>query len=174
MTTTEIGDKKEKKTISPEQRSRIMASIHSRDTKPEMVVRRYLFACGFRFRVNSTRLPGKPDIVLRRYRTVIFVNGCFWHGHGCRCSSTPKTNVDFWRKKISRNKERDKEVQQRLAAMGWHCITTWECQLKKSVAEQTLESLRITLNRIFLQDAVRLYPPQSQEEDYGMVAEEEH
>lgn len=167
---TEVGNSTSKDPLTPEQRSKIMASIHSRNTKPEMMVRRYLFACGFRFRVNSPRLPGKPDIVLRRYRTVIFVNGCFWHGHDCRLSSTPKTHVEFWEKKINRNKERDIEVQQKLAAMGWHCITIWECQLKKSVAEQTLESLRITLNRIYLADMVKIYPPPP--EDYGMAAEE--
>lgn len=167
---TESGNLTGKKSLTAEQRSKIMASIHSKDTKPEMVVRRYLFACGFRFRVNSPRLPGKPDIVLRRYRTVVFVNGCFWHGHDCRYASTPKTNVEFWQNKIKRNKERDKRVQRKLALMGWHCITIWECQLKKPVAEQTLESLRITLNRIYINDMIHMYPlPQ---EDYGMAAED--
>ena len=130
-----------------------MAAIHSKNTKPELLVRKYLFACGFRYRLNHPRLPGHPDIVLRKYRTVVFVNGCFWHGHeGCASFVLPKTNVDFWRTKIECNRCRDREEQQRLAAMGWHCVTVWECQLKPSVREQTLRSLAFTLNRIFISD----------------------
>lgn len=136
-----------------------MASIHGKGTKPELIVRKYLFAHGFRYRLNHPRLPGHPDIVLRRYRTVIFVNGCFWHGHeGCRFYVLPKSNVEFWSSKIERNRNRDKEEQKLLAEMGWHCITVWECQLKPKVCEQTLESLVFTLNEIFLQDCkVRFY-----------------
>lgn len=136
-----------------------MASIHGKGTKPELIVRKYLFAHGFRYRLNHPRLPGHPDIVLRRYRTVIFVNGCFWHGHeGCRFYVLPKSNVEFWYSKIERNRNRDKEEQKLLAEMGWHCITVWECQLKPKVCEQTLESLVFTLNEIFLQDCkVRFY-----------------
>lgn len=151
-------------------RSRIMASIHSRDTKPELMVRRYLFACGFRFRLAHPRLPGRPDIVLRKYRTVIFVNGCFWHGHDCPAFRLPKTNTDFWRRKIERNRRRDADVQRRLAQMGWHCITVWECQLKPAVREQTLESLAYTLNRIYLQDhSIRYKMPEN--DDWDMAAE---
>ena len=117
--------------ITKEQRSKIMASIHSKDTKPEMIVRRYLHACGFRYRLNSPRLPGHPDLVLRKYRTCIFVNGCFWHGHDCKDFVPPKTNTEFWTNKINRNKERDINVQKQLATMGWHCIVVWECELKK-------------------------------------------
>lgn len=139
--------------LTPEQRHRCMAAIHSKDTEPEMVVRKFLFACGFRYRINHPRLPGKPDIVLRKYRTVIFVNGCFWHGHAnCKLFSLPQSNRDFWQQKIARNKKRDKAVQQQLATMGWHCITIWECQLKKEQRQQTLERLAFTLNRIFLND----------------------
>lgn len=139
--------------MTKEQRHRCMAAIHSKNTKPELLVRKYLFACGFRYRLNHPRLPGHPDIVLRKYRTVIFVNGCFWHGHdGCACFVLPKTNTGFWRAKIERNRCRDKEEQQRLAAMGWHCVTVWECQLKPSVREQTLRSLVFTLNHIFISD----------------------
>lgn len=136
-----------------------MASIRGKGTKPELIVRKYLFAHGFRYRLNHPRLPGHPDIVLRRYRTVIFVNGCFWHGHeGCRFYVLPKSNVEFWSSKIERNRNRDKEEQKLLAEMGWHCITVWECQLKPKVREQTLESLVFTLNEIFLQDCkVRFY-----------------
>ena len=140
--------------ITEEQRSKIMASIHSKNTKPEMMVRRYLFACGFRYRVNYRRLPGTPDIVLRKYRTCIFVNGCFWHGHeNCDKYRLPKTNVEFWSRKIARNKERDIEVQHKLARMGWHVMTVWECQLDtKEKRERTLMAIEYTLNHIFLMD----------------------
>ena len=139
--------------MTAEQRHRCMAAIRSRDTRPEMVVRRYLHACGFRYRLNHPGLPGHPDIVLRKYRTVIFVNGCFWHGHeGCPHFRLPKTNTGFWRAKIERNKARDKAEQAQLATMGWHCITVWECELKKDRREQTLLALEYTLNRIYLQD----------------------
>lgn len=130
-----------------------MAAIRDKDTKPEKVVRRYLLGHGFRYRLNHPRLPGKPDIVLRKYRTCIFVNGCFWHGHeGCQYYTIPKTNTEFWVNKVRRNKERDLKVQHELAAMGWHCITIWECELKPTKREDTLKSLAYTLNKIFLQD----------------------
>lgn len=139
--------------LTKEQRHRCMAAIKGRNTKPELLVRKFLFACGFRYRMNHPRLPGHPDLVLRKYRTVIFVNGCFWHGHeGCRYYVLPKSNVDYWRSKITRNKERDIEEQRKLASMGWHCITVWECQLKPKVRQQTLESLAFTLNQIYLED----------------------
>ena len=141
--------------LTKEQRHKNMVAIHCKNTKPEMIVRQFLFKRGFRYRLNHPRLPGKPDIVLRKYHTVIFVNGCFWHGHeGCKYFVMPKTNTAFWENKIQRNKVRDKKVQQQLASMGWHCITIWECQLKKSMREQTLESLSYTLNRIYLKDRV--------------------
>ena len=130
-----------------------MAAIHGKDTKPEMVVRRYLWSHGFRYRLNHRGLPGKPDIVLRKYRTCIFVNGCFWHGHeGCRFYTVPKSNTEFWTNKVKRNKERDLKVQRELSAMGWHSITVWECELKPAKRESTLESLAYTLNKIFLRD----------------------
>ena len=177
--------------LTAEQRSKIMASIHSKNTKPEMMVRRYLFACGFRYRVNYRCLPGTPDIVLRKYRTCIFVNGCFWHGHeGCDKYRLPKTNVEFWRHKIERNKERDIEVQHKLAKMGWHVMTVWECQLDtKEKREQTLMAIEYTLNHIFLMDRERhnatssalslptVSPYQLPEENgqtIGMAAEDRH
>ena len=139
-----------------------MAAIHGKNTKPELVVRRYLWSHGFRYRLNDPRLPGKPDVVLRKYRTCIFVNGCFWHGHmigedpssssPCKLYTTPKTNTEFWENKIRRNQQRDIDVQHRLARMGWHCITVWECLLKPDVREQTLQSLAYTLNNIYLTD----------------------
>ena len=155
--------------LTPQQRHKNMAAIRSKDTKPEMVVRRGLWARGFRYRLNDKRLPGHPDLVLRKYRTCIFVNGCFWHGHDVQlptaqidngqwiienspCCKIPKTNREFWVAKIRRNKERDKEEQRKLAAMGWHCITVWECQLIPKYREETLESIAFTLNHIWLED----------------------
>lgn len=130
-----------------------MSAIKGRNTKPELLVRRFLFGRGFRYRLNDPRLPGHPDLVLRKYRTVIFVNGCFWHGHeGCRYFVLPKTNAEFWRRKIERNHRRDVDEQQKLSAMGWHSITVWECQLKPKVRQQTLEALEYTLCHIFLND----------------------
>ena len=158
--------------LSPQQRHNNMAAIHGKDTKPEMVVRRYLWGHGFRYRLNHPRLPGKPDIVMRKYRTCIFVNGCFWHGHeGCRYYTIPKTNTEFWVNKVKRNKERDVKVQHELAAMGWHSITIWECELKPKVREKTLMSLVYTLNKIFLQDrTIRRY--EIPEEEPMMAAED--
>ena len=161
-----------------------MAAIRSKDTKPELIVRRGLWKRGFRYRLNSPRLPGHPDLVLRKYRTCIFVNGCFWHGHNVsltidheplniessECCKIPKTNRAFWVAKIRRNKDRDKEEQRKLAAMGWHCITVWECELKFSKREETLDSIAFTLNRIWLQDhGAKTIPYQkSEEEDIQM------
>ena len=146
--------------LSPEQRHKNMAAIRGKDTKPEMIVRKGLWRMGFRYRLNHKRLPGHPDLVLKKYRTCIFVNGCFWHGHNVDitifentdCCKIPKTNREFWIEKIRRNKERDIEEQKRLAEMGWHCITIWECELKPSKREATLKSLAYTLNKIWLDD----------------------
>lgn len=160
--------------LTKEQRHRCMSAIRGKNTKPEIVVRKFLFGRGFRYRLNHPRLPGHPDIVLRKYRTVIFVNGCFWHGHdNCKYYRLPKTNVDFWRKKVERNKKRDVEEQRQLVTMGWHCITIWECQLKPKVRAQTLESLAFTLNHIFLEDRkIKTYTI-SEDEDTPMAAESE-
>lgn len=159
--------------MTKEQRHHCMASIRGKNTKPELIVRKFLFSRGFRYRLNHPRLPGHPDIVLRRYRSVIFVNGCFWHGHeGCRHYVMPKTNTAFWQAKIERNKARDMEEQRQLAAMGWHCLTVWECQLKPAVRQETLESLAFTLNSIYLNDhQLHRYSLPEQENDYGMAAE---
>ena len=178
--------------LTPQQRHNNMAAIHSKGTKPEMVVRRWLWSKGFRYRLNSSRLPGHPDLVLRRYRTCIFVNGCFWHGHRLRraqneelkvknegfaftiesseCCKIPKTNHEFWVNKIRRNQERDAEERQKLKEMGWHCITIWECELKPKVRQQTLTALEYTLNHIFLQDHAQHY--EIVEETMPMAAEE--
>ena len=195
--------------LSKQQRHNNMAAIRSKDTKPEMIlcgakrqsraVRRGLWKRGFRYRLNHKRLPGHPDLVLRKYRTCIFVNGCFWHGHRLRetqseklkvksvklafdfdnsvCCKIPKTNREFWVAKIRRNKERDREEQKRLAAMGWHCITVWECELTPKKREETLESIAFTLNHIWLQDhqaRVMTYPKQEEEDmQMPMAAEGE-
>ena len=149
-----------------------MAAIHGKDTKPELLVRRYLWGNGFRYRLNYPRLPGKPDIVLRRYRTCIFINGCFWHGHeGCPYYKVPKTNTTFWQNKVTRNKARDLKVQHELAAMGWHSITIWECELRPHQRQQTLQSLAYTLNKIFLQDHT-IHPYEIPEEASHMAAED--
>ena len=156
------------------QRHKNMVAIHAKDTKPELIVRKYLWAHGFRYRLNYRRLPGHPDLVLRKYRTCIFVNGCFWHGHqGCKYFVMPKTNTEFWEKKISRNKQRDLEEQQQLAKMGWHVIVVWECELKPKKREQTLKSLAFTLNHIFLEDRVCHYPKLKEDSNLGMAAEPE-
>ncbi|MFA6689006.1 MAG: very short patch repair endonuclease [Sphaerochaetaceae bacterium] len=129
-------------TVAPEKRSEIMARIHAKNTKPELIVRRFLFRKGFRFRLFDKRLPGSPDIVLPKYRTVIFVNGCFWHGHDCRLSVQPKSNMQFWQTKIQRNKERDLRNRIRLESLGWRVMVVWECELRtKELREDTLEGL---------------------------------
>ena len=125
-----------------EQRSYNMSRIRSKNTKPEELVRKFLFSQGFRYRKNDARLPGKPDIVLPKYKTVIFVNGCFWHGHeGCRYFVWPKNNAEFWKEKITGNIQRDKHNHQLLANQGWRVIEIWECQLMKSVVDNTLQNL---------------------------------
>lgn len=128
---------------TPEQRSRNMAAIKGKDTKPEMIVRKYLFSRGLRFRVQVRKLPGTPDIVLPKYKTAIFVNGCFWHGHeGCKYFRLPKSNVEFWKEKIERNIERDKESMQALFDLGWKVVRVWECELRnKANREETLNKI---------------------------------
>ncbi len=225
--------------LTPQQRHKNMAAIRSKNTKPEMIVRKGLWSRGFRYRLNHKRLPGHPDLVLRKYRTCIFVNGCFWHGHhiecrvqsaecrviscasrresrverretkvkgqrskverrewrdesgetsveGCaekgkvwevvssECCKIPKTNREFWVAKIRRNKERDREEQRRLAEMGWHCITVWECELTPKRREETLESLAFTLNHIYLQDhsLPKEYARMEEEQQYDRAAED--
>ena len=121
--------------ITPEQRSYTMSRIRSKDTKPEMVVRHHLHALGFRYRLHSSKLPGHPDIVLPKWHTVIFVNGCFWHRHkGCKAVSTPKSNVEFWQAKFKRNVQRDRHEHALLKAAGWRVIVLWECQVKKGLS----------------------------------------
>lgn len=127
-------------TLTPDQRHRNMAVIHSDSTRPELKLRHALWRLGFRYWKNDRKLPGKPDIVLPKYRSVIFVHGCFWHGHkDCKYYTIPKTNTDFWVTKVARNKERDQEVWRKLEAKGWYVIIVWECQLKKGRIDETVE-----------------------------------
>ena len=123
-------------TMTPEQRSRCMAAVHSKDTKPEVLVRKFLFSKGLRFRVCDRKLPGKPDIVLPKYKTVIFIDGCFWHGHeGCKHSHLPHTRVDFWRNKINTNKLRDRRNDTDLTNAGWRVIRLWECEIRNKASQ---------------------------------------
>ena len=134
--------------ITPEQRHYTMSRIRGKDTRPEILVRQYLFSEGFRFRKNDKRYPGHPDIVLPKYRTMVFVNGCFWHGHeGCKYYTVPKSNTEFWVSKIKRNQERDRSDREELEKNGWNVITVWECQLEKKVREETLKELALRIKR---------------------------
>lgn len=126
---------------SKEVRSRNMSRIRSTDNKPEEIVRKFLFSQGFRYRKNDKKLPGKPDIVLPKYRTVIFVNGCFWHKHDCPRFVWPSSNQDYWRPKILGNVERDKKNTGQLRSQGWNVIVVWECELKKAVRDERLYAL---------------------------------
>ena len=126
---------------SKEARSRNMSHIRSKDTKPEVAVRKYLFSKGFRYRKNVGNLPGCPDIVLPKYKTVIFVNGCFWHKHDCPRFVWPSSNQEYWRAKIEKNVERDKKNYRLLESKGWSVILIWECMLKKKVFEETMHEL---------------------------------
>lgn len=127
---------------SPETRSFNMSQIKGKNTKPEERVRRYLFSHGFRYRKNVSTLPGKPDIVLPKYKTCIFVNGCFWHKHeGCRYFVWPKNNAEFWKKKIAGNVERDLRQQNELRLLGWNVVVIWECELKKDRFNETMASV---------------------------------
>ena len=129
-------------THSKKIRSYNMSRIKAKDTKPELVVRKFLFANGFRYRLHQKNLPGKPDIVLPKYKTAIFVNGCFWHGHqNCKYFVPPKTRTQWWLQKITNTQKRDRQAKTELQTLGWHTITIWECELKPKKVEGTLNSL---------------------------------
>jgi len=132
--------------FSKQRRNEIMSSIRSKNTKPELLLRKALFAHGFRYRINYTKLPGKPDIYLPQYKTAIFVHGCFWHGHdGCKDGHLPKTNVAFWSKKINDNINRDKRATELLEQNGFKTIVVWECQLTPGKFNKTLNSITAIL-----------------------------
>jgi len=133
--------------FTKQKRSEIMSKISGRETKPEILVRKFLFANGFRYRKNDKRYPGKPDIVLPKYKTVIFINGCFWHGHNCPAGKLPAMRKEFWKNKIKGNIERDKKNKTELEKQGWQVITIWQCKLKnKGIREKTLNELVNTLH----------------------------
>lgn len=127
---------------SKEIRSFNMSRIKGKDTKPEMLVRKFLFSQGFRYRLHDKKLPGKPDIVLPKYKTVLFIHGCFWHGHeGCRYYVIPKTKTEWWLNKINTNKMNDEKAVGKLSANGWNVMTIWECDLKNDKKEETLNAI---------------------------------
>lgn len=133
--------------LTPEHRSWNMSRIKGKDTKIEVIVRQYLFSKGYRFRKNDKRYPGKPDIVLPKYKTVIFVHGCFWHRHpGCKNATIPKTRTEFWNDKFEKNVRNDKIKQEQLEQMGWKVIVIWECELEKNFS-QTMEAVETELKR---------------------------
>ena len=150
--------------LTPEQRHLVMSHIHGKGTKPELKVRQWLWHHGYRYRLNVKSVPGKPDIVMRKYHTAIFVNGCFWHGHqvelGVRseeggvtnstCCKIPETNQTFWVNKIKRNQERDQKNYQVLRDNGWQVIVIWECELKPKRIEETMTQVELQLNDYFL------------------------
>ncbi len=136
---------------SKETRSYNMSRIRAKDTKPELLVRKYLFSKGFRYRLNVKKLPGKPDIVFTKYNTVIFINGCFWHGHeNCPKARIPKTKTEWWKAKITKNQERDRQEYAALKQQGWRVLVVWECQLVPKKRAQTLLALEGTLSRQIL------------------------
>ena len=126
-------------------RSYNMSRIKGKNTKPEMLVRKFLFANGYRYRLNVKTLPGKPDIALPKYKTVIFINGCFWHGHeGCKYFKIPETRTQWWIEKITDTQKRDREAENQLNNLGWKVIVIWECELKPKQLQSTLELLTMT------------------------------
>lgn len=158
-------------------RSAVMAKIRSRDTKPEWIVRRYLFSRGYRYRKNVKGLPGTPDIVLRKYGIVIFIHGCFWHGHVVD-GHIPRSNSEFWHKKIERNRQRDERDKAVLRQMGWWVMTVWECQLKPAVRQRTLQEIEYHINHTYLErfkprSAIPYDSGGQEEEATSMVAESE-
>ena len=171
--------------LTPEQRHRVMSRIHGKGTKPELKVRQWLWQHGYRYRLNVKSVPGKPDIVMRRYRTAIFVNGCFWHGHhvdtqdfaslqditNSSCCKIPQTNREFWVNKINRNQERDQQNYQVLHDNGWQVIVIWECQLTPKRIEETMLRVELLLNEHFLALHQPKVVPYKQEHDLPMAAE---
>ena len=173
--------------MTPEQRHYCMSRIHGKATKPELKVRQWLWRHGYRYRLNVKSVPGKPDIVMRRYRTAIFVNGCFWHGHNVQltvdswqlivnssCCKIPQTNREFWVNKIRRNQERDQRNYQVLHDNGWQVIVVWECQLQPKMMEQTMLQVELLLNEHFLAlHHPKVAPYDFQETPAAMAAEDQ-
>ena len=162
--------------MTPSQRHYCMSRIRSRNTKPELKVRQWLWRHGYRYRLNVKSVPGKPDIVMRKYRTAVFVNGCFWHGHeGCDKFKIPQTNREFWVNKIKRNQERDQQNYKVLHDNGWQVIVVWECQLTPKRIEETMLRVELLLNEHFLAlHQPKVVPYNVQEMPISIAAEEEH
>lgn len=157
---------------TPEERSRNMAAIKGKDTKPEMIMRKYLFSRGLRFRVQVRKLPGTPDIVLPKYKTAVFVNGCFWHGHeGCKYFRLPQSNVEFWKEKIGRNIARDVRNEAELKSLGWRVFRVWECEIKTAL--QRDESLKRLYDRIVNSPQSYLIKPDMDEPSIAAEPESE-
>lgn len=136
---------------SKEVRSYNMSRIKGKDTKPEMLVRKFLFSRGFRYRLNVKDFPGKPDLMLKKYKTVIFINGCFWHGHSnCKYFILPKTRTEWWKNKIEQTRKRDYLNKKKLAEMGWNVLSIWECQLKSDRKDETLQGVVHLLSKTLL------------------------
>jgi DNA mismatch endonuclease (patch repair protein) len=129
-------------TFTPAERSRIMAAVKSKDTSTEMVVRRLVHGLGYRYRLHNGRLPGNPDLVFTARRKVIFVSGCFWHGHTCGACRIPATRREYWTAKITRNTKRDRRVRRELMRLGWRVLVVWECQTKPARRERLTTRLR--------------------------------
>ncbi len=169
--------------LTPAQRHYVMSRIHGKGTKPELKVRQWLWRHGYRYRLNVKSVPGKPDIVMRKYRTAIFVNGCFWHGHfvefsveslefreeSSQCCKIPQSNREFWVNKIRRNQERDKRNVQLLRDNGWQVITIWECQLTPKRLENTMLQVELLLNENFLAMHKPKLVPYGLDEDYPVT-----
>lgn len=131
--------------VSKAKRSEMMSGIRSRNTRPELAVRRFIHGKGFRYRLQDRSLPGTPDLVLKGLKTVIFVNGCFWHGHtssNCKLVATPKTHTEFWVNKISQNRKRDERNKRKLRRLGWHVLTIWECEIRENGLQRLLGKLQ--------------------------------
>lgn len=158
---------------SKETRSFNMSRIRAKDTKPELLIRKYLFSKGFRYRVNVKKLPGKPDIVLPKYKTVIFIHGCFWHGHeNCKIAHLPQTRTDYWEAKIQKNIARDFTNHEKLKKAGWNIMTIWECQLKPKIRQQTLEGISLLLQKTYLNLHKTYYLPEPT--SFSQVAEPDY
>ena len=174
--------------LTPQQRHYVMSRIHGKGTKPELLVRQWLWRHGYRYRLNVKSVPGKPDIVMRKYRTAIFVNGCFWHGHfvelgvesvelgvNSSCCKIPQTNREFWVNKIRRNQERDQRNYQVLHDNGWQVIVVWECQLQPKTIEETMLRVELLLNDNFLAlHQPKVVPYDVQETPISIAAEKEN
>lgn len=135
-------------TVDKDTRSKIMRSVPQKNTKPEIVLRKALHGMGFRYRLHDKRLPGRPDLVFPRYKTVIFVHGCFWHRHGCKYTTTPSSREEFWNEKFKANVERDRNNVRELENSGWRVLTVWECQLKNGIDRETIKQLTEMMTNI--------------------------